>query len=279
MAAANNVFGEVQNAVSRAGYHAEGAVCDVWEATLPPPIKAFLTASQTGFWRNIQRGLSFTAASALPFAVMPFTLPLLLFFYPLLIWFETARLSFAVVANCGRVSTTMKNEATDLLMLLDLFAPGTPMGMVARGVLQAVGAGVVVTIYDAIADPARAVLLPMVEGRNVRASDVATFAIAVGRVAGDESIMDWMRIADTAADEVEAAIIAGLDEVNALSPAARSSTPTVTAELSFTRPEVAAAIIENQKAQQAEKGADAAVVVGVAASALGIAAALKSLSK
>ena len=278
MVALGMISDGVQNFGRNVTNAVEDTVCDAWKSVIPGQLQQFLLASQQQPWRAIQRGMSLTAAQAVPFSVMPFTLPLVIFFFPLVITFETARVAFALFANCGRASQTIANEAADILFVLDNFAPGTPQGILARTILNAAGAGVVVTAYDAIQGPARTLLVPLSQNRNVQPSDVAALALAVGRVVGDEDLLAFMSQSATQIDQLEAFVTARLAEVDALASTVSVSSSSVEPMVGqFTQPAVAAAAAAAIKKNQ--PAVDGAAVAGAAASALGIYAAIRAFGR
>lgn len=227
LAFVDNAFGAAQRFVGDAYETAEDAVCDTWMALIPEPVRNGLTATQQEPWRSIWRGANLTIASAAPFLVMPFTLPLALFFYPILIWLETTRLAFAVVANCGRISTTLKNEAGDLLGIIDVLSPRTAQGRLARGILNAAGASNLVDSYDTIAPSLRTILTQIHTQEELSLSALISFATASAGLAGDAEFADWIHEADRNIREVEQNLEAAVAAVNA-STSSRTSGNTLT---------------------------------------------------
>lgn len=273
MAAIDSLGNSIQEGFESVVDDAEDVACNAWKAVIPMPLKNALYATQQQPWRNITRAVSFTAPSLLPLAVMPFTMPLALFFYPMVIWFETMRITMAVIANCFRASTVLKNEARDLLELLDAFSPNTAAGRIARRALNAAGAGIIVEVYDVINGPARGVLVPLSQGRPVEISQVLQLAEVAIVLSGDAELISTVTAGKAAMNQVEADITKVLVEDGALSSTAGVSSPEVKTLLLKTDPNVAA-----QLQVAAGESSSAGALVGASA-VVGIAAGLWSMAR
>ena len=215
---AGDVFEGVQTVTTNVVEGAEDAACELWNAALPPPLKKGLQVTQQAPWRDVWRGANLTLATVAPFLVMPFTLPLALFFYPILIWLETSRIAFAIFANCGRVTDTLQQEAADALNLLDALSPTTPQGRLFRKILTMAGASPIVDAYDSVVPSLRAILDPAADGRPVSLEDVVQFATASAEISGDVEFSDFVTSSSRELAELEENIAVAADVVGALSP-------------------------------------------------------------
>ena len=219
-------LGDIKRGAKRAGKQALAKIaeagasaCDV----LPDWVVAGMAKTQENPWRKIQRFMSFTIPGIVPLLVMPFTFPLTLFFYPILIFLETNRLAFALVANCFDVSRTMKTEACDIMSIIDFLSPATTTGRIARGVMQGAGAGELLGLYDEFAPKVKAVCGPMCAGNAPSIGALIALGEATASMADDADIVGSVQLSDDEMSDMEAVMTLALGENGPQAPPKSSS--------------------------------------------------------
>lgn len=165
----------------------EAAFCAIRDAIPPSMRDAFVEAHKPPF-SLIERSANVAVVGLAPTYLAMAVPPLLPFAgmlsVPATLFAEAGRFGRSMVAHCGFFNA-LRQEARDVLALLDFWTNSHPVGGKARLALTAVGGGQANMIVDRARAPLKRLLQPLADGRAPRVADALGALSALLSLAGE----------------------------------------------------------------------------------------------